>query len=155
MHDVPTDTKVQLRRLVILYEPEAACRDRLMAHGATAEVAGEIAFYLAQATDFAALVEPVTAAFAAVGVQLKVVVKGLAAVVPDAGVNVEPAGAPVALNTRLPMLVEPVTIVLNGVPTGTTKVPDPTHVGGGWLTIWTMRSTCVELVWPLWVDSTT
>lgn len=70
MHDVPTDTKVQLRRLVILYEPEAACRDRLMAHGATAEVAGEIAFYLAQATDFAALVEPVTAAFAAVGVQV-------------------------------------------------------------------------------------
>jgi D-alanine-D-alanine ligase-like ATP-grasp enzyme len=70
MHHVRTDAPLQLRRFVILYEPEAACRDRLTARGIAAEVAAEIAFYLAQATDFAALVEPVTAAFAAIGVEV-------------------------------------------------------------------------------------
>jgi D-alanine-D-alanine ligase-like ATP-grasp enzyme len=60
----------ELRRFVVLFEPEAACRERLTARGMPAEVAAEVAFYLAQATDFAALVEPVTAAFAAIGVEV-------------------------------------------------------------------------------------
>ena len=70
MHDVPTETAPQLRRFLILFEPEAACRDRLVARGMAPEVAAEIAFYLAQATDFQLLVEPVTAAFAATGVEV-------------------------------------------------------------------------------------
>lgn len=62
----------RLRRCVILYEAEAACRDRLIAAGTPAATAAEIAFYLAQGTDFAGLVEPATAAFAAAGVELRV-----------------------------------------------------------------------------------
>lgn len=62
-----------LRRLLVLIEPEAACRARLAARGVPAEVAGEIAFYLAQATDFAALEAPVAAALGARGVELAVV----------------------------------------------------------------------------------
>ena len=52
------------RRFLILFEPEAACRGRLEAGGLAADVAAEIAFYLAQATDFEALIAPVVAAFA-------------------------------------------------------------------------------------------
>ena len=70
MHDVPTETPSQLRRFLILYETEAACRDRLTARGMAPEVAAEIAFYLAQGTDFQLLVEPLTAAFAATGVEV-------------------------------------------------------------------------------------
>ena len=70
MHDVPTETAPQLRRFLILFEPEAACRERLVKHGATPEAAAEIAFYLRQATDFQALVESVTAAFAVIGVEV-------------------------------------------------------------------------------------
>jgi D-alanine-D-alanine ligase len=70
MHDVPTETVPQLRRFLILYEPEASCRDRLVARGTTPEVAAEIAFYLAQATDFHALVGPVAAAFAGQGIEV-------------------------------------------------------------------------------------
>lgn len=47
----------RLRQLLVLYEPEAACRRRMMERGFPPEVADEIAFYLAQATDFVA-VEP-------------------------------------------------------------------------------------------------
>ena len=60
----------EFRRFLILSEPEAACRRRLEAGGMAAEVAAEIAFYLAQATDFEALVEPVAAAFAGIGVEV-------------------------------------------------------------------------------------
>src|SRR5687768_4451205 len=63
----------QLRRFVILCEPEAACRERLTRTGTAPDVAAEIAFYLAQASDFAALVEPITAAFAAAGVEVTAV----------------------------------------------------------------------------------
>ena len=35
-----------LRRLIVLYEPEASCRARLIEAGRPAEVATEIAFYL-------------------------------------------------------------------------------------------------------------
>jgi D-alanine-D-alanine ligase len=59
----------ELRRFVVLFEPEAACRERLVARGMSEEVAAEVSFYLAQATDFAALVEPIRAAFAAIGVE--------------------------------------------------------------------------------------
>lgn len=62
----------RLRRLLILHEPEAACRERLVARGTPAEVAAEIAFYLAQSTEFAAFAAPVTAALAAVGVEVVV-----------------------------------------------------------------------------------
>jgi D-alanine-D-alanine ligase len=55
----------EMRRFVVLFEPEAACRDRLTAGGMSAQAAAEVAFYLAQATDFTALVESVAAAFAA------------------------------------------------------------------------------------------
>lgn len=70
MHDVPTETPPQLRRFLILFEPEAACRERLVERGTPPEVAAEIAFYLRQATDFQGLVEPVTAAFTAIGVEV-------------------------------------------------------------------------------------
>lgn len=70
MHDVPSDTKLQLRHLAILFETEAACRARLEARGIASPVAAEIAFYLAQATDFAALVEPITSRFAPLGIEV-------------------------------------------------------------------------------------
>jgi D-alanine-D-alanine ligase-like ATP-grasp enzyme len=60
---------MSLRRFVILFEPEAACRERLLARGVPAEVAGEIACYLAQASDFAALVDEMATAFAAIGIE--------------------------------------------------------------------------------------
>jgi D-alanine-D-alanine ligase-like ATP-grasp enzyme len=60
----------ELRRFVVLSEPEAACRERLARRGMPAETAAEVAFYLAQATDFAALVDPVAAAFAPLGVEV-------------------------------------------------------------------------------------
>ena len=59
-----------LRRLLVLHEPEAACRARLEAKGIPADVAAEIAFYLAQATDFAAMREPIAAALAHAGIEL-------------------------------------------------------------------------------------
>jgi D-alanine-D-alanine ligase-like ATP-grasp enzyme len=59
-----------LRRLLVLHEPEAACRARLEARGTAPEVAAEIAFYLAQATDFAGMLGEVGAALGAVGVEL-------------------------------------------------------------------------------------
>lgn len=61
-----------LRRLLVLLEPEAACRARMLQRGHPDEVAGEIAFYLAQATDFAAVVEPLRARLRQDGVELTV-----------------------------------------------------------------------------------
>jgi D-alanine-D-alanine ligase len=60
----------ELRRFVVLFETEAACRARLTARGMPAETAAEVAFYLAQATDFAALAQPVADAFAAMRVEV-------------------------------------------------------------------------------------
>ena len=62
----------ELRRLLVVLEPEAACRQRVLALGYPAEVADEIAFYLAQASDFMAVVEPLARRLAADGVELVV-----------------------------------------------------------------------------------
>lgn len=59
-----------LRRLLILYESEVDCRRRMMDRGFPPEVAAEIAFYLAQATDFAAVEPDIRDALAAEGVVL-------------------------------------------------------------------------------------
>lgn len=59
-----------LRRLLVVYETEESCRRRMLARGLSAEAAGEVAFYLAQATDFAVVETEVGAALAAVGVDL-------------------------------------------------------------------------------------
>ena len=59
-----------LERLIVLYEPEAACRDRLVAAGHEPEIAAEIAFYLAQATDFETIEEKLRRALAAAGIEL-------------------------------------------------------------------------------------
>jgi D-alanine-D-alanine ligase len=53
-----------LSRVVIAYESESSARDRLVDHGYAAEVAAEIAVYLAQATDLAALVGDLRGEFA-------------------------------------------------------------------------------------------
>src|SRR3954453_13289800 len=59
-----------LRQFLVLHEPEGACRLRLAARGMPTEVAAEVAFYLAQATDFAGMLEEIGAALAGVGVEL-------------------------------------------------------------------------------------
>ena len=58
-----------LRRLIVLYEPEASCRARLIEAGRPAEVAAEIAFYLAQATDLIPLMAPIAEAFSSAGIE--------------------------------------------------------------------------------------
>jgi D-alanine-D-alanine ligase len=60
----------ELRRLVVILEPEAACRRRMLDRGYPAEVADEIAFYLAQASDFEAVVEPLRRRLDEDGVEL-------------------------------------------------------------------------------------
>lgn len=55
----------RLRHLVVTFEPEAACRARLTAHGYSPEIAGEIATYLAQATDLVDYEATIAAALAA------------------------------------------------------------------------------------------
>src|SRR3954468_5825540 len=59
-----------LRQLLVGHEPEGACRLRLTARGMPPEVAAEVAFYLAQATDFAGMLDEIGAALAGVGVEL-------------------------------------------------------------------------------------
>lgn len=61
-----------LRRLLVLLETEAACRQRMVERGYPADVAAEIAFYLAQASDFLDAVEPLRRRLAADGVELAV-----------------------------------------------------------------------------------
>jgi D-alanine-D-alanine ligase len=56
-----------LRRVVITYETEAACRARLQAAGFDSALATEIACYLAQATDLAAIRPEIAAALAEAG----------------------------------------------------------------------------------------
>lgn len=63
-------TRRRLQRLLILYEAPEDCRKHLLAAGRPKEVAAEIAFYLAQASDFEVLVEPVQAAFAPQGIEV-------------------------------------------------------------------------------------
>src|ERR671938_311961 len=59
-----------LRQFLVLHEPEAACRDRLTARGMPPAVAAEVAFYLAQGTDFAGMLDEIGAALAGAGVEL-------------------------------------------------------------------------------------
>jgi D-alanine-D-alanine ligase len=67
-----TEVSAGLRRLLVLFEPEAACRQRMLALGHSPQVADEIAFYLAQATDFTAVTAPLRQRLAADGVELRV-----------------------------------------------------------------------------------
>ncbi len=60
---------MRLRRFVVLYEPEAACRARLIEQGHAPDVAAEVAFYLAQATDLVPLMQPIAEAFSPAGVE--------------------------------------------------------------------------------------
>lgn len=62
-----------LRRVVITYEPEAACRARLQASGFDSAIATEIACYLAQATDLEAIRPELTATLAEAGLEAEFV----------------------------------------------------------------------------------
>jgi D-alanine-D-alanine ligase len=59
-----------LTHAIIAYETEGAARTRLIAHGYPADIAAEIAIYLAQATDLPAHMPGLIAAFAAEGIAL-------------------------------------------------------------------------------------
>lgn len=61
---------IRLRRLLLVYEPPDACRRRMIARGLDREAAAEVAFYLAQSTDFAALEPEVRLALAGAGIEL-------------------------------------------------------------------------------------
>lgn len=63
-------TPAPLRRLLVLHEPEAGCRERLIATGTPPAVAAEIAFYLRQATDFAAMLPEIARALEPAGIEL-------------------------------------------------------------------------------------
>ena len=58
----------RLARALIAYETEAAARARLMAHGYAADIAAEIAVYLAQSTDLPGFMDEIAAALAADGI---------------------------------------------------------------------------------------
>ncbi len=91
---------------------------------------------------------------AAVGVQVKVLVYGLAPEVPLAGLMTEPAGALVALSRSVPAPgTAPVVDVVKTWPMLAMNVPEPTQVGGGGVTVSMIRSSAVELSSPPWVDS--
>ncbi len=62
-----------LRRVVIAYETEAAGRARLQAHGYAADIAAEIAVYLAQSTDLPAFMPDIRAALEAEGIAVSFV----------------------------------------------------------------------------------
>lgn len=57
-----------LPHLILVHEPEQTCIDRLLSKGFTAEHAFEIASYLAQSTDIAPHLEPLSAACATRGI---------------------------------------------------------------------------------------
>lgn len=57
--------------LIMVHEPERACRDRLIAQGFVMERAGEVASYLAQSTDIAREIEEIKAACAAKGITFR------------------------------------------------------------------------------------
>ncbi|HEY9348764.1 MAG TPA: hypothetical protein VIQ53_25770 [Inquilinus sp.] len=58
-----------LRRVAIVYEPEAACRARLKAAGFDPAIAAEVACYLAQSTDLATIRPELTATLGEAGLQ--------------------------------------------------------------------------------------
>jgi D-alanine-D-alanine ligase len=62
-------TPSPLRRVVITYEPEAACRARLETAGFDPEAAAEVACYLAQATDLEAIKPELAATLAEAGLE--------------------------------------------------------------------------------------
>lgn len=62
-----------LRRVVITYEPEAACRARLRAAGFDPAIAAEIACYLAQATDLEAIRPELAATLGEAGLEAEFV----------------------------------------------------------------------------------
>lgn len=62
-----------LRHVVIAYETEAAAQARLVAHGYSAEIAAEIAVYLAQSTDLPAFMSEIAEALAADGIGVEFV----------------------------------------------------------------------------------
>ena len=68
---VPDPTAAALRRVVIVYETEAAAALRLRAHGHPPAITQEIAVYLAQATDLPAHMPPITEALAAEGIAVR------------------------------------------------------------------------------------
>jgi D-alanine-D-alanine ligase-like ATP-grasp enzyme len=64
-----TTPQARLDRAIIVYETEAACRDRLSAGGFPPDIAEEIACYLAQATDIEAFAPEIATALAAEGIE--------------------------------------------------------------------------------------
>lgn len=62
-----------LRRVVITYEPEAACRARLEAAGFDPAIAAEVACYLAQATDLEAIKPELAATLGEAGLEAEFV----------------------------------------------------------------------------------
>jgi D-alanine-D-alanine ligase-like ATP-grasp enzyme len=73
-----------LRRVVIAYEPEAACRARLAAAGFDPGIAAEIACYLAQATDLAAIRPEIAGALGEAGLDAVFIeLDGLVDALPD------------------------------------------------------------------------
>ena len=62
-----------LRRVVITYEPEAACRARLQAAGFDPAIAAEVACYLAQATDLEAIKPELAATLGEAGLEAEFV----------------------------------------------------------------------------------
>ena len=72
--------------------------------------------------------------------------KGLGPELPVAGVNVEPAGALIAVMVSgVRSAWEPIVVVVKGTPTLAMNVPVPAQVGGGAATISSMRSIAVPL----------
>jgi hypothetical protein len=70
----------KLDHLVIVFEPEAACRDHLVAHGYPDDLAGEIATYLAQATDLVDFESDIRTALQAEGIEVTLLPLAAAAV---------------------------------------------------------------------------
>ncbi|MFO1038731.1 MAG: hypothetical protein U1E45_17975 [Geminicoccaceae bacterium] len=68
---MPAATTDPLRRLLILHEPEAACRARMEARGLPREVAAEVAYYLEQASDFSQILDEVRSAFQTIGLAVE------------------------------------------------------------------------------------
>ncbi|MCW6507801.1 hypothetical protein [Lichenifustis flavocetrariae] len=60
----------KLDQVVIVFEPEAACRDHLVKHGYPDEIAREVATYLAQATDLADFADEIRTALRAEGLDV-------------------------------------------------------------------------------------
>ena len=70
MSTPPEATAPSLRRLIILYDSEQDCAERLVAAGHADDVAQEIALYLAQEGDLKAELPAISQAFRAIGVEV-------------------------------------------------------------------------------------